>query len=107
MNWFLVPLLPSSPQTFQIALDARTYTLTFKWCDWPEGGWLMDIADAETDQPLAAGIPLVTGANLMSGLEYLGVGSGFVVYTNGEPDAVPTFGNLGVESNLYFLNEAV
>jgi hypothetical protein len=102
MNWYLIPLQPF-PQTFQISLANVNYTLTVVWNNSPEGGWQFDFTDADTNTPLIAGAPLVTGVNCLSGLDYLDVGGMFVVLTNGMPDAVPTFTNLGSDSNLYFV----
>lgn len=105
MNWFLIPLI-NGPQQFQIALAGVNYLLTVKWNPSNEGGWVFDLADTDTSEPLISGQPLVTGVDLLADLQYLGIDGKLVVYTNGEPDAVPTFENLGNEANLYFLTEA-
>lgn len=95
----------NSPQKFQISLAGRDYELTCKYNSAFEGGWVLDFADAETAEPIAANIPLVTGVNILDGLEYLGFGGSLFVYTDGDQNAVPTLENLGVESNLYFETE--
>lgn len=82
------------------------YILTCKWNDAGEGGWVLDIADGLTNEPIAANIPLVAGADLLSGLEYLGIDGKLFVQTDGDQEAVPTLTNLGIESNLYFITEA-
>lgn len=105
MNWFLIPL-QGFPQTFQVALNAVNYILTVKWNDSVDAGWQMDITNADTNENLVGSVPLVTGVNCISGLDYLGIGGLFVVETDGNPDAVPTFENLGVNSNLFFLTAA-
>ncbi len=102
MNWFLIPL-QAVAQSFQITLAGVTYLLTVKWNDSPDAGWEFDLTDVDTKTPLVAGLPLITGANCLSGLDYLGIGGMFIVLTNGNPDAVPTFENLGTDSNLYFV----
>ncbi len=102
MNWFLIPL-SNNPQTFQIALGGVNYILTVKWNQSADAGWEFDLTDADTNTPLIFGAPLITGANCLAGLEYLGIGGLFIVETDGNPDAVPTFENLGVNSNLYFV----
>lgn len=102
MNWFLIPLI-SIPQTFQIQLNGVNYQLTVKWNAADDAGWQFDLADADTNTPLLAGQPLITGASCLAGLEYLGIDGDLWVYTNGDPDAVPTFTNLGIDSNLYFV----
>lgn len=102
MNWFLIPLI-STPQTFQIGLAGVNYLMTVKWNDQPDGGWEFDLTLSDTSVPLVAGAPLITGADCLSGLGYLGIGGKLFVYTNGQPAAVPTFTNLGTESNLFFV----
>lgn len=97
---YVLPL-QNIPQTFIISLAGSDYSLTVRWNDADEAGWLLDIADSETN-PLAVGIPLIVGADLLDGLEYLGIEGQFFCYTNGDQFAVPTLQNLGTESNLYF-----
>jgi hypothetical protein len=102
MATFLVPV-QNTPQKFEISLAGKDYTMTCRWNDADEGGWVLDFADATTGLPIAANIPLITGADCLSGLDYLGFGGKLVVYTDGNQFAVPTLENLGVESNLYFV----
>lgn len=98
---FQLPLT-NVPQSFQISLGGKDYTLTCKWNDSDDAGWVLDFQDAVTGASIVAGIPLVTGANLLENLEYLGFGGALYVYTDGDATAVPTLDNLGVESNVYF-----
>jgi hypothetical protein len=103
---FTIPL-QGIAQSFTIDLAGTTYTLTLKWndemasMDPTDTGWTLDIGD-EDQNPLACNIPLITGADLLSGLEYLGIGGSLVVFTDGDPTAVPDFDDLGDSSNLYF-----
>lgn len=100
-SFFLVPL-SNIPQSFQIVLAGITYLMVSKWNDAPDAGWVLDISD-ENDVPLACNIPLITGADCLDGLEYLGIQGNLYVNTSGNnPTAVPTLDNLGVDSNLYF-----
>lgn len=96
---FILPLV-NVPQIFTINLAGVTYTLTSKWNDIAQS-WYLDIADA-AQNPIACGLPFVTGADLLAGLEYLGIQGSLIVYTNGDAAAVPTLDNLGADSNLYF-----
>jgi hypothetical protein len=96
-----IPLIPSQAQKFLIALGLQTYTLDFNWNDQQEGGWVMDIGDSE-GTPLAAGIALVTGADLLGQFGYLEIPGTLTVQTDHDLYAVPTFDNLGVNSHLYF-----
>jgi hypothetical protein len=106
MTTFIMPLT-NVPQQFEIALAGINYLLTCKWNDAPEGGWVLDFADSETNLAIVANIPLITGADLLSGLEYLGFNGSLIVFTDGDDFATPTLLNLGVESNLYFQTEVV
>jgi hypothetical protein len=101
-NWVLIPLI-GSPETFQIGLTGINYLMTVKWNDSPDGGWEFDLALSDTAILLVAGVPLITGADCLAGLEYLGIGGKIFVYTDGDSTLVPTFTNLGTESNLYFV----
>lgn len=104
MTWFIIPLT-NVPQTFQIALAGVSYLMTVRWNDAADAGWQFDLQSADTNEYLLAGAPLITGADCLAGLEYLGIGGLFLVYTDGDATAVPTFENLGVESNLYFVTD--
>jgi hypothetical protein len=102
MNWFLIPL-QNYPISFQIALSGTNYQMTVKWNDSPDAGWQFDLENSDTNTPLLFGAPFVCGTDLLSGLEYLGVNGSLVVYTDGNEAAVPTYTNLGIDSNLYFV----
>lgn len=64
------------------------------------GGWILDIADVN-GVPILAGIPLITGQDLLQQFSYLNFGGSLFVSTDGS-DAVPTASNLGTSSHLYF-----
>ncbi len=102
MSTFVLPLV-NVPQKFDIALAGVNYLVTCKWNDAPEAGWVLDLALADTGVVIATNIPLITGADCLAGLDYLGIGGELIVYTDGNELAVPTLANLGVESNLYFV----
>lgn len=101
MATYEIPLSPA-PQTFSILLAGVSYQLTVRYVDAPEGGWLLDIAD-QAGNVILCGAPLVTGHDLLHQYAYLGIGGQLIVQTDADHDAVPTFGNLGVESHLYFV----
>jgi hypothetical protein len=102
---YQIPLI-NEPQIFEMNLAGVTYILTCKWNDQPDAGWILDIAD-ELSNPIVANIPLITGADLLDGLEYLGLGGSLFVLTAGaSPFDVPTLQNLGSDSNLYFQTSA-
>jgi hypothetical protein len=62
----------------------------------------MDIGD-ENGTILVAGIPLVSGADLLSQYRYLGFPGGLFVTTDRGAGEVPTFDGLGATSHLYFI----
>lgn len=99
---FEIPLQPATGQKFTIALAGVTYTLVLHWCD-PAAVWILDIYDAPGDFLIVGGIPLVTGTDLLKAYAWLKFGGQMVVQSDQEPDAVPTFDNLGVTSHLFFV----
>jgi len=101
MTPYEVPLTPD-PQSLRITLGGTPYRLTVAYRDANEGGWVLDIADAN-DAPIISGIPLVTGADLLGQYAYLGFRDVLVVQTDHDLNAVPTFDNLGKTSHLYFV----
>lgn len=101
MSLFKVPVT-NVPQVFEISLAGVNYLMTCKWNSADEGGWVLDLSDAASNESIIANIPLVTGVNILDGLAYLGINGSLYVYTDGDETAVPTLENLGVESNLYF-----
>lgn len=101
INLFKIPLSPA-PQQFEISLASKTYTVVCKWNDSPDAGWVLDFSDATTGDPIVFNVPLITGADLLAGLGYLGFEGELYVVTDGDDLTVPTYTNLGVESNLYF-----
>lgn len=103
-SFFLVPLT-NVPQQFQLVLAGITYQLTSKWNDSDNGGWVLDIAD-QNGTPLACNIPLITGADCLEGLDYLGIqGNLYVSSSASSPLDVPTLDNLGTDSFLYFATD--
>jgi hypothetical protein len=101
MSVFQLPLT-NIPQQFEISLAGVNYILVSKWNDQPDAGWIFDLLNATDNTPIVANLPLIVGADLLSGLEYLGIQGTLVVYTDGDDFAVPTLDNLGTESNVYF-----
>lgn len=94
-----IPLSAQS-QTFQITLSGKAYRLAVTWRD--PYGWFLDITRVD-GAALVSGVPLVTGADLLAQYAYLGIPGKLVVVSDGDPYAVPTFGNLGTGSHLYYV----
>lgn len=101
MSTFQLPLT-NVPQSFQLTLAGIEYLMTCRWNDAADAGWVLDFADANTNVPIVSNIPLIVGADLLDGLDYLGFQGSLFVFTDGDQTAVPTLDSLGVESNVYF-----
>lgn len=100
MAQYQVPLRQGQPQQLSVTIASITYGLTFQYQNIDQGGWVLDIADSNGN-PIVNGIPLVTGANLLEQYGYLGFTFGLYVQTTSDPDAVPTFDNLGADAQIY------
>lgn len=101
MSVFLIPLV-NNAQTFEIELGGNDYIMTCKWNNSDEAGWVIDLSDATTGDSIVAGLPLITGADILENIQYLGFNGSLYIFTDGDDVAVPTLDNLGVQSNLYF-----
>lgn len=95
-----IPLSPEA-QTFQIQLGGTNYFLNLYWNS-PGACWGLDIADA-LGTPLVSGIAVITGVDLLAQYAYLGFPGQLIAQTDNNPDAVPTFNNLGNEGHIYFV----
>ncbi|MDR1979779.1 MAG: hypothetical protein LBQ42_13670 [Synergistaceae bacterium] len=104
MGIFKIPLTPV-PQSFSIVLGGVHYALNLHWSAAEQMQfWVVDIADAETREPIITGIPLVTGCDLLAQFEYLGFNGKLIAYVSGS-DECPGFDNLGGAGNLFFVTE--
>jgi hypothetical protein len=99
---FKISMQVGTPQTFQITLGQVDYKLTLQYRNCDQGGWTLDISDT-IGNPLLLGVPLVTGADLLAQYPHLGFGGKLWVQTLSDPDAVPTFENLGADGLLYWV----
>ena len=96
------PLLPASAQEMQITLGSREYTVRFYFIDTSEGGWMMDLYDLE-QLPLARGLPLVAGENVLQQHAYLGVEGEIRVQVDEDVLAEPSFSNFGTTGRVVFV----
>ena len=94
--------LTNTPQQFDITLSNIQLTFVLQWNPFLQS-WMMTLIDAKSQMPLLLALPLVTGVDLLVQFRYLGIPGSLVVYTDGDETAVPTFDNLGEESNLYYI----
>lgn len=97
---FEIPTQPQN-QKFGIVLSGFQYNVTIRWNKF-SSSWTMDVYDVD-DDPLLLGQPLVTGCDLLSQLEYLGIGGQMVVQSDGSTDSVPTYDSLGSTGHLYYV----
>ncbi|MCA7083386.1 hypothetical protein K7G19_07205 [Cupriavidus sp. DB3] len=102
-NFFEIPLSPE-PQRFTITLSGVDYRLTVQYRKAGDAGWILDIADAN-NAPLATGIPLVTGIDLLGQYRHLGFAGRLWVQGADDPDNVPTYEDLGIGSHLFWVTD--
>lgn len=100
MSTYEIPLTPT-PQTFSISLSGVDYLVTVRW-NVAAAAWCADLASVD-GAAILAGVPLVTGADLLAQYGYLGLGGALVAQSDNDPDAVPTFDGLGVNGRLYWV----
>lgn len=97
-----IPLIPQ-PQRFSISLSGTSYIMLLIW-NAVSACWILNISD-NNNVAIASGIPLVTGADLLEQLRYLGFVGSLITQTDGDINAVPTFSNLGAAGRLYWVTE--
>lgn len=98
-----IPIVPGTPQKFSIPLSGTTYNFLLKWCS-AGGYWLLDISD-ENKNGVLASIPLVTGSNLLEQFGYLGIVGRIYATSDFDPNAPPTFDNLGLTGHLLYITD--
>jgi len=96
-----IPLTPDN-QRFNTVINGTNYTIRLLWRD--DSGWVMDLMDSG-GQPIAIGIPLVTGANLLGQYAHLGLGFGLVILCDDPNQDYPTKLDLGIKSHLLSVME--
>lgn len=97
-----LPVVPSRGQRFKAALGDTAYNFRLTWDDAQGGCWIMDIGDVD-GAVIVAGIPLVSGTDLLAQYRHLGFEGSLVVTTDRGAGEVPTFDGLGVTSRLLFV----
>ena len=90
-----IPLNAAS-QTLNIGILGVNYTFNIIWRG---TGYIMDILTA-SGTPLVQGISLVTGLDLLEQYTYLGLPFELVMLSDGIPNQVPTYTNLGISTHL-------
>jgi hypothetical protein len=102
INYSAVELpFDATPQRVTITLVSVNYQVQLTW-NVPAQCWITDIADSDGN-PLAGGIPLVTGADLFEQFAYLGFGGQLLVYSDHAADIPPGWAGLGLTGHVLFL----
>lgn len=91
--------LTNDAQTFSVIFSGTTYVLTIQYNEFQ--GWQMNVADINGNS-IVNNIPFTTGTDLLLPYGYLNFGGSLFAVTDGN-DLPPTFDNLGINSNLYFV----
>lgn len=99
-----VPLSPQA-QRFSITLAGIVYRMRVTYNDVTEGGWTLDIGD-NTGALIVAGLPMVTGIDLLAQHRHLGIFGRLFVTTDRGAGETPTFDGLGLTSHLFFVPDA-
>lgn len=86
---------------FSIFLSGLQYNITSRWNS-VSNAWIMDIYDVN-EIPVLLNRPLVTGADLLAQFAYLGISGQMIVQSDNDPNAVPTYGDLGSTGHLYYV----
>lgn len=92
-----IPLSPDNQQ-FNILIGTGNYRICVIWRD--VAGWVMDLQDS-SGEDIIAGIPLVTGADLLAQYKYIGLGFAMVCLCDAATQEYPTKTDLGSGSHLY------
>lgn len=94
--------LRAEAQQMTIQLGITSYAVRFGWCDTPDGGWFIDIADIDGN-PLVQGLPLTAGENVLQQFDYLGFPGEIRVMTDSSDLVEPTYANLGTNGKVLFI----
>ncbi len=98
--YYTIPLTPE-PQSFGIALAGREYRLRVRWFEAVESGWHLDILSQDGAAVILAGLPLVTGCDLLEQHGHLEIGGGLRI----DAALPPTLDDLGAGVDLVFVVE--
>lgn len=98
MAVFEFPLSPSAQQ-MTVPIGDQEFTFRFAWADSPDGGWFMDISTVD-GTPLARGLPLTAGENVLQQFDYLGIPGAIYVQTDADQFVEPTYDNFGLNGRV-------
>ena len=89
-------------QRFVQELGGTSYNFRLTYNTESDGSWILDIGDSN-QVPIVAGIPLVSGTDLLGAYRHLGFTGSLVVTTDRGSGEVPTFEGLGTTSHVFFV----
>lgn len=95
------PLRPEAQQ-IRIQLGEAEYIVRFGWGDTTDGGWFIDISNAD-GAPLVRGLALTAGENVLQQFGYLGIPGEIRVQTDADDLVEPTYANLGRNGKVLFI----
>jgi hypothetical protein len=93
--------LSAVPQRRAVSLAGTVYQLVVQWNP-VSAAWVIDLNSAAGDA-IVAGLPLMTGVNLLSPFAYLALGGALYVQVDSGGDSVPTYANLGSAARVYWV----
>ena len=101
MNINEIPLTPDNQQ-FDISISNIDYKMRIIW---RESGWILDLQDSDGKE-IIAGIPLVTGVDLLEQYAYLQLGFGLWLFSDTLLNEAPGQYDLGYTAHLCITTEA-
>lgn len=100
-NAYIIPLGAAQPQRITVTLGGTRYTLRLRW-NIILGTWVMDISD-DRAKPLANGIALVAGADLVNQLNYLGFPGALITQSGSDAALPPSYAGLGLTDFIIYV----
>ena len=93
-----IPLDNSPNQNFDVTLSVNGKNTVFNlFLSYNEDNyWTMQVRD-KYKKPITDSIPLLSGQNLLQGLEYLEIGEAFLLKNSDINDEIPNSENLGTD----------
>lgn len=95
-----IPLVAGA-QKFVCSLGAKSYLLRLSWRSAEMGGWVIDILDSVTEEPIVAGILLTVGNDLLAPYAHFEMGH-LVALLDSKSSGHPTYEDMGALLKLYW-----
>jgi hypothetical protein len=98
---YRIPLTPEA-QLFTISLNGKAYAMRLIWNSYANV-WQLDISDSLTGIAILTSLLVVAGTDLLEQYSYLNFGGQLIAQTTNDLNVPPTYSNLGVTGELYFI----